>query len=316
MTGKLFEYRQFVPGRGYHWARAVDEGIVRWATPPKEWFDREFYYRASNHSGQTETDPYYLVTSADSPRHRRGCEKDIGDYPALFLQLRDTPITADGIVGFANQWGFLKDRLGSNEFANVESNDGSRMLVQVEHIFTWVDAIHRVKRVTDLWEMLCNHDREGLSKWVRWTGKSIVRCGHYVVAGRDIAPERLENMEPGDLLNPVRYYIQDSISEFKLGDALPNLSTRLIWDFKSGRWRIELTPADLLGALSFQLANAICSDTIIRRCYGCSEWIQIAPGSGRPEKIYCSNACRMRAYRKRKTNGSRRRTRKKSQQSP
>ena len=310
MTDKLFEYRQTVR-RGYHWAREVGEGEMQWATPPKEWFDDEFYYRVPDLGDQLEIDSYYLVSPDDS----RDCEKDIGDYPTLFLQFSDTPLTADGILGFANQWGFLKDRVGSNEFANVESTDSSRVLVQVEPIFNWVNAIHRMKQTTGLWEMLRNHDREGLSKRVRWSGNSVVRCGQYVVAAPDTAPERLENMEPGDILNPVRYYIQDGISRFGLGGALPNLSTRLIWDIQSCGWRVELTPADLLGALSFQLANAICSDTVFRRCYVCGEWIQIAPGSGRPEKIYCSDACRMRAYRKRKAQGAMRKTRK-AQRSP
>ena len=49
-----------------------------------------------------------------------------------------------------------------------------------------------------------------------------------------------------------------------------------------------------------QFANAIEGDRDYAQCVECASWFEIAPGSGRPDKRYCSDACRMRAYRKRK----------------
>jgi hypothetical protein len=38
----------------------------------------------------------------------------------------------------------------------------------------------------------------------------------------------------------------------------------------------------------------------LRACVQCRKWFTLEAGRGRSDKEYCSNACRMRAYRKRK----------------
>jgi hypothetical protein len=63
---------------------------------------------------------------------------------------------------------------------------------------------------------------------------------------------------------------------------------------------LVLEPINLLAALWFQFAGAIDGATSFSPCQECSAWIDTVPGSNRPDKIYCSDACRMRAYRKRK----------------
>ena len=68
----------------------------------------------------------------------------------------------------------------------------------------------------------------------------------------------------------------------------------------SGALRWYLEPENLLAAMWFQFAGAIDGATSFSTCTECSVWIDTVPGSNRPDKIYCSNACRMRAYRKRK----------------
>ena len=61
-----------------------------------------------------------------------------------------------------------------------------------------------------------------------------------------------------------------------------------------------LVPNDLLAAIWLQLAQAITKNYGFRQCDECLTWFEVAPGKGRPEKRFCSNACSMRAYRKRK----------------
>ena len=61
-----------------------------------------------------------------------------------------------------------------------------------------------------------------------------------------------------------------------------------------------LEPESLLSAIWVQFAGAIEGATSFSPCQECSVWIDTVPGSNRPDKIYCSDACRMRAYRKRK----------------
>jgi hypothetical protein len=64
------------------------------------------------------------------------------------------------------------------------------------------------------------------------------------------------------------------------------------------KWYLE--PENLLAAMWFQFSGAIDGVTSFSTCAECSVLIDTVPGSNRPDKIYCSDACKMRAYRKRK----------------
>jgi len=72
--------------------------------------------------------------------------------------------------------------------------------------------------------------------------------------------------------------------------------------------RICIRPSHLCDALWIQLAQAIDGSDTIRTCIECKKWFTIKSGQGRSDKEYCSDACKMRAYRKRKTQPSKKRT--------
>jgi hypothetical protein len=64
--------------------------------------------------------------------------------------------------------------------------------------------------------------------------------------------------------------------------------------------RLCIRPTHLSDALWIQLAQAIDGSESLRTCVECKKWFTIKAGRGRSDKEYCSDACRMRAYRKRK----------------
>jgi hypothetical protein len=66
-----------------------------------------------------------------------------------------------------------------------------------------------------------------------------------------------------------------------------------------GQTRLCICPGTLSAALWAQLALAIDGNQNVRTCAECSNWFPLEAGTGRSDKVYCSNACRMRAYRKR-----------------
>jgi hypothetical protein len=68
----------------------------------------------------------------------------------------------------------------------------------------------------------------------------------------------------------------------------------------SGRPRLRIRLNTLLDALFSQLALAIDGSESLHTCVECRKWFAIKAGRGRSDKEYCSDACRMRAYRKRK----------------
>jgi hypothetical protein len=69
---------------------------------------------------------------------------------------------------------------------------------------------------------------------------------------------------------------------------------------KEGSLQLFLEPTSLLAAMWFQFAGAIDRATSFGPCEECSAWIDQAVDSNRPDKRYCSLACKQRAYRKRK----------------
>jgi hypothetical protein len=71
----------------------------------------------------------------------------------------------------------------------------------------------------------------------------------------------------------------------------------------SGSPRLCIRPYNLFHALFAQLVLAIDGNLNLRACLQCRKWFTLEAGRGRSDKEYCSNACRMRAYRKRKGNG-------------
>jgi hypothetical protein len=64
-------------------------------------------------------------------------------------------------------------------------------------------------------------------------------------------------------------------------------------------------------AKAFELAQAIDGSQSLRNCMVCKQWFTISAGQGRSDKEYCSDACRVRAYRKRKGRAARKPTRSK-----
>ena len=66
------------------------------------------------------------------------------------------------------------------------------------------------------------------------------------------------------------------------------------------QFTVYLEPQSLLAAMWLQLALSIEVASTIVRCQQCSNFIAVAPGTNRPDRKFCSDACRMRAYRKRK----------------
>ncbi len=59
-------------------------------------------------------------------------------------------------------------------------------------------------------------------------------------------------------------------------------------------------PHDLLGAMWAQLSLAVVGLVAFKGCSQCGNVIEVKPGTNRPDRLYCGDACRMRAYRLRK----------------
>jgi len=99
--------------------------------------------------------------------------------------------------------------------------------------------------------------------------------------------------------------VQKTLIDVTLPDSPTGVTVelRLKEDPLSASARLSILPHTLLHALWVQLVLAIDGNVSLRGCVQCRKWFTLEAGRGRSDKEYCSNACRMRAYRKRKASG-------------
>lgn len=102
--------------------------------------------------------------------------------------------------------------------------------------------------------------------------------------------------------------IQEGPESAKVSSFLGNLnasqegalSLQLHPGQEAGIVSIEIVASNLAHYALAQFGLSIAGNASHRQCEVCSTWFAVGPEGSRPEKEYCSDACRMRAYRRRK----------------
>jgi hypothetical protein len=172
----------------------------------------------------------------------------------------------------------------------------------------------------DIWEAARNGDVGRLERVIHWSpaGSGVEIVGHPDVprgqlpegparverawiASAHLGDDVLGRFVPGDLVRPALHYVQSTINRQLEGRASP----RLLWDAKRERLGLYIVPDSLIGALWLQFARAVERDSQFRQCAECGIWFELAPGMARSDKVYCSTACRTKAYRKRQAEAAR-----------
>ena len=105
----------------------------------------------------------------------------------------------------------------------------------------------------------------------------------------------------GDFSRIIREVRRSSYIDLK--PSGPPVTLFLKIDRLSASPKLCIRPVTFQEALWAQLALAIVGNLILHECVQCRKWFTLEAGRGRSDKEYCSNACRMRAYRKRKGSG-------------
>jgi hypothetical protein len=97
----------------------------------------------------------------------------------------------------------------------------------------------------------------------------------------------------------------DRRAQFSSFDALSEdrgvpVCVNLNQDGSHGPVQLSIRPGTLIDALWVELALAIIGNYNYRACSVCGAYYRIEAGGDRPDKTYCSDKCRMKAYRDRK----------------
>jgi hypothetical protein len=238
----------------------------------------------------------------------------LAEFPGLFRVFAETEATYDGIKAFAGRFGALGGDITEQIPLYAHLNGKGVALGTGESLSAWTTEILVMRFANDIWEAARNGDVGGLESVISWTedGSGVQILSHPGLAKGQLraAPARaerawiaathldagvLERFVPGDLVKPALHYVQSTINKRLEGRASP----RLLWDAKRERLGLYIVPDGLIGALWLQFARAVERDSRFRQCAECAIWFELAPGTARADKLYCSTPCRTKAYRKR-----------------
>ena len=208
----------------------------------------------------------YLVPTGRKLERYRPLEM----YPALFMELADTDPTPEGATGFINKYG----------------------PPMVDHVFKTMPP-------ADLWLVLeaAKAVKSIVRSWERY--RETANCGwRAILEAAKAVKSIVRSWERYRETRNTQTFLRRLRSEPSLRHA--SFTIHLKQASEDDKLSMVLVPNDLLAAIWLQLAQAITKNYGFRQCDECLTWFEVAPGKGRPEKRFCSNACSMRAYRKRK----------------
>jgi hypothetical protein len=267
-----------VPRAGYHWVAGSD-GPQRWLVkhPPAA--------------------PSRLPNRVTWP---------LRDEPNLFLTFAELGSSEEEILAFANQHGRLGLEIARDLHASLPVV-GGRAVVVAELRKDWTRAIRRMRLACELSAAIAGNDRAVFRRSIHeesWgRGRFSDHAVRFEVPERPDAWLRVTPRDPeaqllrrGDLRRAAQALLQHAANE-----ALElHTSARVLLDDETERQGLYVTPKNLLGAMWVQFAQSIDSGGSSKRCGKCGNWMQLAPGTNRSDRDFCSDRCRVNAYRQRK----------------
>jgi hypothetical protein len=238
--------------------------------------DRELYVAG------TVSGPVYEPIDADS---------------GLFRTFAERVVDATSALAFAREYGLL-GRIG--RVYPADDGDLREPRWQVgEPVRVWIAEADRMRRALRLWDAVRQDDLA-----------SILRDPHVggVVEGRSqtLGPPRPRD-DDQELRRLGRFTLSFLVNE-RLDEHLegigPQVAVALVDE--GGRLIYRNRPATLLGALWLQLALAINGNKDYRSCPVCGRWWELDPIVNKINKVYCTEACRQKAWRQRHPEKARR----------
>jgi hypothetical protein len=181
--------------------------------------------------------------------------------------------------------------------------------------------IDRMRRAIEIWEMINSNDLTGLKRYItccpqaenvrgskapKWIYDSHPDFRGVATREATTAPGRfsqtidpvLDLFTPGDVLMPASFLLQRWINEHLREHTAP----QLLYELKTGKRVLRIVPVNLLGAMWFQFAQAVDSHREYRTCKECGKWFEIGTkGYGKNiNRVFCTDKCKSKDYRKRK----------------
>lgn len=196
------------------------------------------------------------------------------------------------ILQFANKYGLLKRQpVHDLVFRNHDTGQQSQL---GESLLWWREEIGDLAACLDLWDMVSAND-EKLKDIVLWhrDGITIKRDDSYVQLVGRANMNLLGKWSKGDTKGPALYYLSLEADKRLLSALTPKM-------LASQNCEISFLPGSLLSMIWLLFLWEVSGRIRLIQCPGCGEYFNARD----PRAIFCSTRCRMRGYRKRNTQKS------------
>ncbi len=259
MNDQRVSYLASVPvEHGFRWITKVKQ---RWVLADPSEVRNDRLYLAANYDNLFEPFWGYHRALKDWGVGPLGC---LIDEPDLYLEFASIDPTPEGVLKFADKYGFLERGFQDEKFRYLELNSDA-----------YPDLAEVFKASMDTFLV-------GIETCSKWLSR---RRGIYWLIDTWASAQSAED----------RMRLLDNF-----GAANTKLDFRLRLEFGSDRPMMRLLAPTLSDMLDIQWGMAIAAEKEHRQCAECTNWFGVSVASARADKVYCSDACRMRAYRKRK----------------
>jgi hypothetical protein len=216
--------------------------------------------------------------------------------PSLFLTFAKTEPTEEGIIAFADRFGFLA--LPCRGLLTADSREVERAERGFRHghlcfcegwpLDWWVEDISAMRRAVELWEAVRRGDAGDVSR----------RLEPYPSAeGVMFQDTHRPEWPPSDPYRAALLQIESAINT-NLGRGV---YPRVCWDSAGTSLNFTVAPLELLGALWLQFAWAVAGKAEYRACRECGRLFEVSrsESGSRADRMFCSTGCRVKAYRQR-----------------
>lgn len=304
-THNLVGFRWHRHACGYDWLYVNEAGRTSWKTPNDSYFDsKQIRGEIAKPQLPVGLGPgFYLCTTQDVSKCELVETAPFESKIPLAWEYVKKPLTAQTVRDFANQWGLVSGDYPGTRAIRDPSNQRRKMTVCAEHASIW-SMIHWMDEpIVMLWIAIQHFNKRDLETYVGYVlkrafGNKLQKLISTHKRGTllpedEVAKLYMTSIGNRDIHGLARAMLADMLNS----NIESNVTSQIVWDSKAERFRLEFAPRNLSGAMGLQLMMAITRSADFKPCVVCGRWMEVAGGG---KKEYCSDACRMKAYRQRK----------------
>ncbi len=249
--------------------------------------------------GQPVGEPERFLWRDDSGPEREYAPLD--DEPTLFHTFSEVTPTEEGVLDFANRYGWLGGP-GTSILLPATDDPPNWTVARGESLTLWDQEIRALGMAQTIWTYADTGADHLLRDYIRWDGtdhvvletdQTVIPRRYAVIASKLPQPKLLATFEPGDLIEPAKRFVISEANE----RLSKHVHARLLHRPGDSRERFHQVPSNLLGAIWLQFALEVAGVTTIRACAMCRTYFAIEP-PGKKTRRFCGVGCRVANHRR------------------